>query len=61
VHLHMVRTLKRTRNLAPLSDLVDQLPVSLHAAALSISVRRSDHSRLVKAIGTSLGTAMAWT
>lgn len=40
VHAAMVRTLKRTRNLAPLSELVERLPSSLHAAALSIQLRR---------------------
>ncbi|MER9495864.1 sce7726 family protein [Mesorhizobium sp. M0320] len=60
LHSEMVRTLKRTRSLAPLSDLVDQLPASLHAAALSVPVRRSDHGRLVEAVATPLDAAMAW-
>lgn len=60
VHGAMVKTLKRSRNLAPLSGLVDRLPRSLHAAALSIQVRRSEHDRLVEAVGTPLGVAMAW-
>lgn len=61
LHRQMVRTLKRTRNLAPLSELVDQLPESLHAAALSLPLRRSGHGRLVEAVATPLDTAMAWT
>lgn len=61
LHAEMVRTLKRTRDLAPLGSLVDRLPGSLHAAALSISVRRADHPRLVDAIGTPLHAAMAWS
>lgn len=60
VHVAMVKTLKRTRDLAPLSSLVDQLPRSLHAAALSIQVRRTDHERIVEAVSTPLGAAMAW-
>ena len=60
VHVAMVRVLKRTRNLAPLSQLVDRLPPSLHAAALSIQVRRGDHDRLVQAVTTPLRDAMAW-
>lgn len=60
VHVAMVRTLKRTRDLAPLSLLVDRLPRSLHAAALSIQVRRSDHDRLIEAVDTPLDAAMAW-
>lgn len=61
LHVEMVRTLKRTRNLAPLGELVDQLPNSLQAAALSIPVRRSDHNRLVTAVATPLRAAMAWS
>ncbi|WP_454832583.1 sce7726 family protein [Pseudoxanthomonas wuyuanensis] len=60
VHQHMVRTLKRTRNLAPLSALVNQLPVSLQPAALALRVRRSDHERLVGAVHTPLDEAMGW-
>lgn len=60
VHVEMVRTLKRTRDLAPLSDLINQLPHSLHAAALSIKVRRSDHVRVVEAVSTPLDAAMGW-
>ena len=61
LHFEMVRTLKRTRNLAPLSDLVGRLPKSLQAAALSVSVRRSDHPRLIDAIETPLHTALTWS
>ncbi|KAB0684657.1 sce7726 family protein [Burkholderia territorii] len=61
LHVEMVRTLKRTRDLAPLGDLVDSLPRSLQAAALSVSVRRSDHSRLIEAIATPLLAAMTWS
>ena len=61
VHMAMVDTLKRTRNLAPLRDIIERLPQSLHAAALSIQVRRSDHDRIVEAVSTPLATAMAWS
>ncbi|MDF3862701.1 sce7726 family protein [Achromobacter denitrificans] len=60
LHVEMVRTLKRTRNLAPLSDLVDRLPQSLQAAALSMSIHRSEHSRLIDATATPLRVAMTW-
>lgn len=60
LHVEMVQTLKRTRDLAPLGELVDRLPESLQAAALSVSVRRADHPRLVDAIETPLHAAMAW-
>lgn len=60
LHSALVRTLKRTRNLAPLGDLVYRLPPSLHAAALSVPVRRGDHERLVRTVATPLEVAMAW-
>ncbi len=60
VHHQMVRILKQTRNLTPLGELVDQLPVSLQSAALSIRVRRVDHQRLVEAVHTPLSEAMSW-
>lgn len=60
LHREMVRTLKRSRNLAPLSDLIDRLPESLHAAALKMPMRQSDHGRLVEAIATPLDVAMTW-
>lgn len=60
LHVEMVRTLRRTRDLLPLGDLVDQSPEALQAAALSVSVRRADHPRLVDAVATPLRAAMAW-
>jgi hypothetical protein len=59
-HDSMVRVLKRTRNLLPLSALVSQLPHSLQTAALSVPLRKLDHARLVSAVNTSLNDAMAW-
>ena len=60
-HDGMVRVLKKTRSLLRLSDLVDQLPPSLHTAALSVPLRKLDHSRLVAAVNTRLEDAIAWT
>jgi hypothetical protein len=59
-HAEMVRVLKRTRNLLPLSSLVDQLPRSLQTAALSIPLRKADHERLVMAVNSRLKDAMGW-
>jgi hypothetical protein len=59
-HDGMVRVLKKTRNLLPLSDLVDQLPYSLQTAALSIPLRKLDHTRLVAAVNTRLEDAIHW-
>jgi len=61
LHTEMVRTLKRTRDLAPLGDFINRLPKSLQAAALSVSVRRSDHSKLISATETPLQAAMSWS
>ncbi len=60
VHAAMVSTLKRSRDLAPLSDLVNQLPASLQAAALSVGIRKADQERLVTAINTDIDVAMNW-
>ena len=59
-HQGMVRVLKKTRNLLPLSALVDQLPLSLQTAALSVPMRKADHGRLVAAVNTSLKDAVGW-
>jgi hypothetical protein len=59
-HEGMVQVLKKTRNLLPLSDLVAQLPKSLQTAALSVPLRKLDHSRLVAAVNTQLRDAMGW-
>jgi len=59
-HEGMVRVLKQTRNLLPLSALVDQLPLSLQTAALSVPMRKADHQRLVDAVNTPLKDAMGW-
>lgn len=56
----MVEVLRRTRSLLPLSTLVSELPASLQMAALSVTLRRMDHARLVAAVNTSLRTAMCW-
>lgn len=60
VHMEMVRTLKGTRSLLPLARLVGHLPRSLQAVALTVSLRRGDHGRLVSAVNTPLAEAMGW-
>jgi hypothetical protein len=59
-HESMVKVLKRTRNLMPLSNLIAQVPDSLRTAALSVPLRKLDHMRLVTAVNTPLKEAMAW-
>lgn len=60
VQASMVQTLKRTRNLASLQSLVDNLPMSLHSAALSLQLRATDRTRLVNTMQNSITEAMAW-
>lgn len=60
VHDQMVKTLKTTRNLASLGQLIDQLPTSLQPAALSINVGKADHQCLVEAVRTPLYQALHW-
>ncbi len=59
-HEGMVQVLKKTRNLLRLSDLVAQLPPSLQTAALSVPLRKLDHTRLVAAVNTCLEDAITW-
>jgi hypothetical protein len=59
-HTEMVRVLKRTRNLLPLSSLINQLPRSLQTAALSVPLRKADHERLVTAVNSRLEDSMGW-
>lgn len=61
VHHEMVITLKRTRNLALLGGMLDQLPASLRPVALSTQIRSSDHERIIKALQTPINQAIGWT
>jgi hypothetical protein len=61
LHAQMVSTLKITRDLAPLSTLIDRLPQSLKPRALSVPLRRADRDRVVEAVMTPLRIAAAWT
>jgi hypothetical protein len=61
VHTAMVKVLKRTRNLLPLSTFINSLPTSLQSAALSCSIRKADQSRLIQAVETNLIDAMNWS
>lgn len=60
VHTAMLHTLKQSRSQLPLADLVDRMPRSLCAAALTVPLRKCDHDRLVEAIDAPLKRAMAW-
>ncbi|GJM30949.1 MAG: hypothetical protein DHS20C17_35840 [Cyclobacteriaceae bacterium] len=56
----MVRTLKKTRNLVSLENLLNQLPPSLQTAALATSLRKQDYERLLRAINTPIHHAVMW-
>ncbi|CAA0114100.1 Uncharacterised protein [Halioglobus japonicus] len=59
-HDGMVTVLRSTRSLLPLAELLDALPISLQTAALSTSLRKKDHDRLVEALNTPIKKAMKW-
>ena len=59
-HHGMVRVLRHTRSSLPIANLVNELPPSLQMAALSVTLRRIDHRRLVAAVNTPLEIAMCW-
>jgi hypothetical protein len=60
VHQSMIKILKRTRNLAPLRELLAQLPKALQPAALSVQLRTKDHERLIKTLNRPLDEALKW-
>ena len=60
LHRALVPTLKKTRDLSALDDLVDSLPHSLRAAALSMPLRKAEHQKLLLAVNTSLEEAIYW-
>ncbi len=59
-HNAMVKVLKNTRSLLPLSELLESLPSSLRAAALSTPLRQKDHARLLEAVEKPLKDALRW-
>lgn len=60
LHDCMVRVLKETRSLLPLSELIEALPRSLQAAAFSTPLRQQDHARLLSAVETPIQEALHW-
>lgn len=56
----MIKTLKRTRNLAPLSTLIANLPYALQSIALMVQLRNKDHDRLVDTLNKPLNEAFKW-
>jgi hypothetical protein len=60
LHACMISVLKETRSLLPLSNLLKELPLSLHAAAFSTPLRQRDHAKLLSAVQTPLFEALSW-
>lgn len=56
----MLKTLKKSRSLLSLNELVLNLPKSLQPAALSIQLRFKDHERLINTMQTPLDEAILW-
>lgn len=61
VHNATIKVLKSSRKLDSLQSLLDALPKSLYAAALSVPLKRSGHQFLVKSVNTPLNVAINWT
>ena len=59
-HKGMVEVLKRTRNLLPLKEVINEMPASLRSAVLTTSIRKSDQLRLVGAVNTPIDEALQW-
>jgi hypothetical protein len=59
-HSGMVSVLKKTRSQKRLNELLGSLPHSLHTAALSVPLRRSDHPKLIRALNTTFKDALGW-
>lgn len=56
----MIKTLKRTRNLSPLSTLLSNLPNALQSIALITQLRNKDRERLVETLNKPLNEAFKW-
>lgn len=60
-HSGMVEALKATRTQKPIGELLNALPHSLQAAALSTNLRKRDHINLVAALETPMSEALKWS
>jgi len=60
VHREIVKTIKKSRNLAPLKTYLEKLPKSLHAAAISVKLSQRERDRVVHAVSSRLSDAMTW-
>ena len=60
LHIEMARTLKGTRSMVSLNDLMPKIPRSLLAGVTSMSLSKRAQGRLLEAIETPISAAMAW-
>jgi hypothetical protein len=60
LHECMIRILKETRSLLPVSELAGALPKSLKPLAFSTSLRQQDHDRLISSLATPVSEALTW-
>ncbi|WP_345945707.1 sce7726 family protein [Sodalis sp. dw_96] len=60
IHNHMIKVLKKTRNIAPLSALIANLPRALQTIALTVQLRNKDHNRLIETLNKPLDEAFKW-
>lgn len=60
VHAAMVKVLRKSRNQQPLAGLLEKLPSSLAAAALTTDLRKADQERLIASTNVRLSTALGW-
>lgn len=59
-HREMVRTLKHTRSLLPLKELLGDIPPSLYSMTLASRLRQRDHGRLIAALNVPVAEALGW-
>ena len=60
VHAGFVEVLKRTRSPLPLRDVLQSIPTSLQAAAVSVPLSARNRSRLTQAMDVNLDEALSW-
>jgi hypothetical protein len=60
LHSAMIHVLRSTRSQARLEPLLNALPSSLRAAALSMPLRKADHGRITSALNVSMQDARGW-
>lgn len=60
VHDVTINTLKKTRSLLRLQDFTQNIPQSLYAIALSISLKKNEQDRFIQAIRTTTSEALNW-